>query len=79
LTIIPVFELRPLGKPNAKPLAGGGRYDKLLTLLGSKREIPATGFAVYVDRVTAKPKKSAKKAAAKTASKPAAKKAGVKK
>ncbi len=74
-----VFELRASGKPNAKPLAGGGRYDKLLTLLGSKREIPATGFAVYVDRVTAKPKKSAKKAETKTASKPAAKKAGVKK
>ena len=73
------FEIQTTSLGAQSAVAGGGRYDKLLTLLGSKREIPATGFAVYVDRVTAKPKKSAKKAETKTASKPAAKKAGVKK
>lgn len=33
------------------PLAGGGRYDRLLTLLGAYEEIPAVGFAIWVDRL----------------------------
>ena len=49
-----VFEVRG-GPSDDKPLAGGGRYDRLMTVLGSRRKVPATGFAVYVDRV--KPKK----------------------
>ncbi len=36
-----------------QPLIGGGRYDQLLTVLGSKTEIPAVGFAVWVDRLGA--------------------------
>ncbi len=46
-----VFEVNGVGKSAAKPLAGGGRYDGLLTVLGSKAKTPAIGFAVYVDRV----------------------------
>ncbi len=54
-----VFELRSPGQPGGhpqnkaqnKPLAGGGRYDRLLTLLDKKASAPAIGFAVYVDRV----------------------------
>ncbi len=34
-----------------KPLIGGGRYDRLLTLLGAEKEIPAVGFAIWVDRL----------------------------
>lgn len=48
-----VFEIRAAGHKAApeKPLAGGGRYDGLLDLLGAEAEMPAIGFAVYVDRV----------------------------
>jgi ATP phosphoribosyltransferase regulatory subunit len=34
-------------------LAGGGRYDRLLTLLGAKAPIPGVGFSVWLDRVEA--------------------------
>jgi len=44
-----VFEV--YGAGSDKPLVGGGRYDQLLTLLGAEREIPAVGFAVWVDRL----------------------------
>jgi len=32
-------------------LVGGGRYDKLLTLLGAKDEVPGIGFSVWLDRI----------------------------
>lgn len=34
-----------------KPVIGGGRYDHLLTLLGAKQDIPAVGFAVWIERM----------------------------
>ena len=34
-----------------RPLAGGGRYDRLLTLLGAKQPIPGVGFSVWLDRI----------------------------
>ncbi len=46
-----VFEIRSAGRAGDKPLAGGGRYDKLMTVLGSKEKASAIGFAAYVDRV----------------------------
>lgn len=43
-----VFELsRARG---GQPLAGGGRYDGLLTALGAKRRTPGVGFALWLDR-----------------------------
>ncbi|MFC6490442.1 ATP phosphoribosyltransferase regulatory subunit, partial [Nitratireductor sp. GCM10026969] len=36
-----------------QPLAGGGRYDRLLTLLGAERPIPGVGFSIWLDRVAA--------------------------
>ncbi|MCC6776872.1 MAG: ATP phosphoribosyltransferase regulatory subunit [Hyphomicrobiales bacterium] len=46
-----VFELHdPAGGDNG-PLAAGGRYDGLLTRLGSAHPIPAVGFAVWVERL----------------------------
>lgn len=46
-----VFEI---GAPGAdRPLAGGGRYDRLLTLLGAKKAIPGVGFSIWLDRVAA--------------------------
>ncbi|MEO9339532.1 ATP phosphoribosyltransferase regulatory subunit [Mesorhizobium sp. SB112] len=44
-----VFEIaEPDGE---RPLAGGGRYDRLLTLLGAKDPIPGVGFSVWLDRI----------------------------
>jgi len=46
-----VFELHA---PNARdngPLVAGGRYDGLLTRLGSPTPIPAVGFAVWIERL----------------------------
>lgn len=37
-----------------KPVIGGGRYDQLMTLLGASSEIPAVGFAVWLDRLGVK-------------------------
>ena len=46
-----VFELHdPAGPPNG-PLVAGGRYDELLSRLGAKTQIPAVGFAVWIERV----------------------------
>ena len=33
-----------------KPSVGGGRYDRLLARLGASADIPAVGFAVWLDR-----------------------------
>jgi len=34
-------------------LAAGGRYDGLLTRLGSPRAIPAVGFSAWIERLSA--------------------------
>ena len=44
-----VFEIAPVG--DALVLAGGGRFDRLLTLLGAKERIPAVGFSLWLDRI----------------------------
>ncbi|MBZ9674417.1 ATP phosphoribosyltransferase regulatory subunit [Mesorhizobium sp. ES1-1] len=44
-----VFEIAVQG--GDRPLAGGGRYDRLLTLLGAKAPIPGVGFSVWLDRI----------------------------
>lgn len=46
-----VFEIGTANTP--RPLAGGGRYDRLLTLLGAKTPIPGVGFSVWLDRLEA--------------------------
>jgi len=45
-----VFELTD-GKSN-EPLVAGGRYDDLLTRLGSPTPIPAIGFSVWIERLS---------------------------
>jgi ATP phosphoribosyltransferase regulatory subunit len=47
-----VFEVRLTGT-NTDPLAGGGRYDRLLTLLGATKPIPGVGFSLWLDRLEA--------------------------
>lgn len=34
-----------------RPLVGGGRYDRLLTMLGADKPIPGVGFSVWLDRI----------------------------
>ena len=36
-----------------EPLAGGGRYDRLLHYLGAPAPLPAVGFSLWLDRVAA--------------------------
>jgi ATP phosphoribosyltransferase regulatory subunit len=45
------FELHALGD-GAEPLVAGGRYDGLMTQLGSAEPIPAVGFSVWVEALT---------------------------
>lgn len=55
-----VFEIRAAGKAaGERPLAGGGRYDRLLNLLGAEEETPAIGFSVWSERIT--PQKPARR------------------
>jgi ATP phosphoribosyltransferase regulatory subunit len=46
-----VFEITLEGQ--APVLAGGGRFDRLMTLLGASTHIPAVGFALWLDRIEA--------------------------
>jgi len=45
-----IFELTDPGR-TGDPLVAGGRYDELLTRLGSPQAIPAVGFAVWIERL----------------------------
>jgi len=45
-----VFEI---SAQESAPLAGGGRYDRLLTMLGAAQPIPGVGFSVWLDRIAA--------------------------
>ena len=38
---------------SANVLAGGGRYDRLLTILGAREPVPAVGFSLWLDRIAA--------------------------
>ena len=42
------FELHNKGD-GVEPLVAGGRYDGLMTQLGSRTPIPAVGFSVWVE------------------------------
>ncbi len=44
-----VFEIS--ADDGSRPLVGGGRYDRLLTLLGAREKIPGVGFSVWLDRI----------------------------
>jgi ATP phosphoribosyltransferase regulatory subunit len=48
-----VFELWARDKRQQLQVAGGGRYDSLLRILGAKKEIPAVGCAIWTERVLA--------------------------
>jgi ATP phosphoribosyltransferase regulatory subunit len=48
-----VFELWARDRKQQIQIAGGGRYDSLLRILGAKKEIPAVGCAIWTERVLA--------------------------
>jgi ATP phosphoribosyltransferase regulatory subunit len=48
-----VFELHDPSAAGNGPLVAGGRYDGLLARLGSAAPIPAVGFAVWIERLSA--------------------------
>jgi ATP phosphoribosyltransferase regulatory subunit len=47
------FEACERGRPDEKPIIGGGRYDGLLRSLGSQADIPAVGAAIWVEQLSA--------------------------
>ncbi len=51
-----VFELHDPSGHVMGQLVAGGRYDALLTRLGSPNPIPAVGFAVWVERLARMPR-----------------------
>ncbi len=46
-----VFEAQDPARADARPIIGGGRYDRLLKTLGAKEDIPAVGAAIWCDRL----------------------------
>lgn len=46
-----VFELHDPGRPGEPHLVAGGRYDGMLSRLGSPAPIPAVGFAAWIERL----------------------------
>jgi ATP phosphoribosyltransferase regulatory subunit len=48
-----VFELWSKDAEGEVQIAGGGRYDTLLKMLGAKKDVPAIGCAIRIERVLA--------------------------
>jgi ATP phosphoribosyltransferase regulatory subunit len=48
-----VFQIEGAGADGCDPIAGGGRYDGLLTHLGAPRSVAAVGSAVHTERLLA--------------------------
>jgi ATP phosphoribosyltransferase regulatory subunit len=48
-----IFEIVVPGQLPGKPLAGGGRYDRLLRQLGAPADMAAVGASIWLDRVAA--------------------------
>jgi ATP phosphoribosyltransferase regulatory subunit len=46
-----VFEVVTAGLGSASPVAGGGRYDRLLAAVGAGAEVPAVGSAIHTERL----------------------------
>jgi ATP phosphoribosyltransferase regulatory subunit len=46
-----VYETRALKNVDLGAIVGGGRYDRLLTMLGAVGSIPGVGFSIWLDRL----------------------------
>jgi len=54
-TVFEIIEQSGGEDGNPLTLAGGGRYDYLARQIGSKRDVPAVGMSIGVDRIIASP------------------------
>ena len=54
-TVFEVLEQKGAEDGTPLALAGGGRYDYLARQIGSKKDVPAVGFSIGVDRIVASP------------------------
>ncbi len=50
-----VFEVHDPKRHDGRQIVGGGRYDRLIALIGHGQAIPAVGFAIWLDRLGGKP------------------------
>lgn len=50
-----VFEIHSASAQSGGQLVGGGRYDRLVKLLGADTDVPAIGFSLWLDRIAALP------------------------
>lgn len=48
-----IFDIAATHDPAARPLVGGGRYDRLARHLGSQADLPAIGCSFWLDRIAA--------------------------
>ncbi len=48
-----VFQIEAPGMDETEPVAGGGRYDNLLSALGAPHPVPAVGVAIHTERLLA--------------------------
>jgi ATP phosphoribosyltransferase regulatory subunit len=46
-----VFEVHDPKRHDGRQIVGGGRYDRLIALIGHGQAIPAVGFSVWLDRI----------------------------
>jgi ATP phosphoribosyltransferase regulatory subunit len=46
-----VYEIRQTSEGEEQVIVGGGRYDRLLTMLGASEPIPGVGFSIWLDRL----------------------------
>ncbi|MGL4397705.1 MAG: ATP phosphoribosyltransferase regulatory subunit [Hyphomicrobium sp.] len=46
-----VFEVLAPGLDDASPVAGGGRYDRLMRAAGANADVPAVGAAIHTERL----------------------------
>lgn len=49
-----VFEIHDPRRADGRQIVGGGRYDRLLAMIGHGTSLPAVGFAIWLDRIGAK-------------------------
>lgn len=53
-----VFEMHGSRRAGGRPVVGGGRYDRLVALIGGGSAVPAVGFAIWLDRIPSPPPSS---------------------
>ena len=46
-----VFEVHDTNRTEIGQVVGGGRYDRLMALIGAGEAVPAVGFSVWLDRI----------------------------